>query len=59
VRDALLNVALVVVVLGGAAVFTHLFTKAMYLRCAGCGTLNARRRTACRRCGKPFQAVSS
>jgi hypothetical protein len=58
VGDALLNVALVVAVLGGAAVFTHLFTKAMYLRCAACGTLNARRRTVCRRCGRPFSAVS-
>lgn len=57
-RDVLLNLVLLVGVLGGAAVFTHLFTKAMYLKCAGCGTLNARRRTQCRACGRPFSAVS-
>lgn len=58
-RDALLNLGLLVAVLGAAAVFTHLFTKAMYVRCPGCKTLNARRRTQCRGCGRPFSTVSS
>jgi hypothetical protein len=58
VRDLLLNAGLLVAVLGGAALFTHFFTKAMYLRCERCATLNARRRTACRRCGGPLTAGS-
>ena len=58
-RDALLNLGLLVAVLGAAAVFTHFFTKAMYLTCPACRTLNARRRTHCRRCGREIRPVSS
>ena len=49
-KDILLNVVVVVVILGLSAVITNLFARAMYIRCAGCGTLNARRRTNCRNC---------
>jgi len=58
-RDLLLNLVLLVAVLGGAAVFTHLFTKAMYLRCPDCKTLNARRRTHCRQCGREIRPVAT
>lgn len=50
-RDALWNAGLLIVVLGGAAVFTQLFTRAMYLRCPSCKILNAKRREHCRACG--------
>lgn len=52
--DTLLTVA----VLGGILVLsgfiTRAFTRKMYYRCAGCGNLNAKRRTHCRICGEPL-----
>lgn len=49
--DTLLTIA----VLGGILILsgfiTGLFTRKMYYRCAGCGNLNAKRRTHCRICG--------
>ncbi len=45
------SVALAVAILGGSAIITHLFARAMYLTCPRCGTLNARRRVQCRKCG--------
>ncbi len=53
-NDTLLNVALAVVILGGSAILTHFFARAMYITCAKCHTLNARRRTQCRSCGEPL-----
>jgi len=50
-RQTLLNVALVVGILGFSAVVTQLFARAMYLTCPQCHTLNARRRSLCRKCG--------
>ena len=47
----LLNIALVVGILGVSAVVTQLFARAMYITCSQCHTLNARRRTQCRKCG--------
>ncbi|MBZ5545845.1 MAG: hypothetical protein LAO07_19565 [Acidobacteriia bacterium] len=53
-RETLLDVALVIAILGGSAVITHLFARAMYVTCPRCRTLNARRRTQCRNCGNPL-----
>lgn len=50
-HSTLVSIALVVAILGGSAIITHLFARAMYLTCARCGTLNARRRVQCRSCG--------
>jgi len=45
-----LNAAVLIAILGGSAIITGWFTRTMYLRCAACGTLNARRRQECRSC---------
>lgn len=50
--ETLLNVALAIIILGVSAVVTHLFARAMYVTCAKCHTLNARRRSLCRSCGE-------
>jgi hypothetical protein len=50
-RDALLSIAVLVAILGVSAAITSWFARTMYNRCAACGTLNARRRAACRACG--------
>jgi hypothetical protein len=50
--DTLLNAALAIVILGGSALLTHLFARAMYVTCQKCRTLNARRRSQCRSCGE-------
>jgi hypothetical protein len=49
-KDVLLNVIVLVAILGVSAVITSVFARAMYIRCAACGTLNAKRRTNCRTC---------
>lgn len=49
-KDIFLNVLMVVVILGLSAIITNVFARAMYIRCARCGTLNARRRVQCREC---------
>ncbi len=53
--STLLNIALAVAILGGSAVVTHLFARAMYIRCRECRTLNARRRVLCRHCGQELR----
>jgi hypothetical protein len=55
VKDTLLNVGIAIAILGGSYVITHFFAKAMYIRCLPCGTLNARRRTNCRSCGRELR----
>jgi hypothetical protein len=55
-RSALLNVALAAAILGGAWALTHLFARAMYIVCPACRTLNARRRSHCRKCGQLLRA---
>ncbi len=55
--EALLQGLIIVGILGFSALLTHWFTRWMYLTCAACGTLNARRRTHCRRCGQPLGAL--
>jgi hypothetical protein len=49
-RDALLSVAVLGGILVVSALITNWFARAMYNRCAECGTLNAKRRTHCRGC---------
>lgn len=51
-NETLLNIALFVGILGLSAVLTELFARKMYFRCTRCGTLNAKRRTQCRKCGQ-------
>ena len=50
-KETLLNIILAVVILAGSYVIMHFFARAMYVRCPGCRTLNARRRNLCRNCG--------
>jgi hypothetical protein len=52
-KETLLNLAVFVGILGGAAIFTEWFTRKMYYRCRNCLTLNAKRRAQCRQCGEP------
>lgn len=54
-KETLLNLALVIAILGGSALVTHLFARAMYITCPKCRTLNARRRKQCRSCGEPLR----
>jgi hypothetical protein len=49
-KDTLLSVAVLLVILVASALITNWFAAAMYIRCAGCGTLNAKRRVQCRTC---------
>ena len=51
-KETLLNIALAVAILGGSYLIMHFFARAMYVRCLGCGTLNARRRSVCRNCSE-------
>jgi len=53
--ETLLSLVLVVAILGVSALATHLFARAMYVTCARCHTLNARRRTRCRSCGEDLR----
>ena len=49
--DTVLNIGLLVLILGTSAWATNAYARAMYNRCDGCGTLNAKRRAQCRICG--------
>ena len=52
--DTLLTLAVLGGILVISGLITRLFTRKMYYRCAGCGNLNAKRRTHCRICGDPL-----
>lgn len=54
-KDTLLSILVLVGILAVSAVITNWFARTMYNRCAACGTLNAKRRTHCRSCGKEMQ----
>ena len=54
-RDTLLSVLVLVGILAASALITNWFARAMYNRCAACGTLNARRRAHCRSCREPIK----
>ncbi|HEX7998066.1 MAG TPA: hypothetical protein VF528_06720 [Pyrinomonadaceae bacterium] len=55
-RYALLNAAVFIGILGASWLITNGFARAMYIRCAACGTLNARRRAQCRSCQTDLRA---
>ncbi len=57
--STLASIALVIAILGGSAMVTHLFARAMYITCPHCRTLNARRRTVCRNCGEELHPPPS
>jgi len=54
-KDTLVSIALLVAILGVSALITQWFARTMYRTCAGCGTLNAKRRTHCRSCGREIK----
>jgi hypothetical protein len=51
-KDALLSIAVLGGILVISALITNWFARSMYNRCPDCATLNAKRRTNCRSCGK-------
>ncbi len=53
-KDTLLSLLVLVAILVASALVTNWFARAMYKRCAACGTLNAKRRAHCRSCNKEF-----
>lgn len=52
--DTVLTVFVIGAVLIVPLILTNLFVRKMYYKCAGCGALNAKRRTNCRLCGHPL-----
>jgi rRNA maturation endonuclease Nob1 len=54
-KDTLLSIVFLVVILLFSAFITSWFARTMYSRCTRCGTLNARRRDACRSCGNQLK----
>lgn len=54
-KDTLLSIAVLVGILVLSAIITNWFAKAMYIRCGGCGTLNAKRREQCRACNQALR----
>ncbi|MCA1591954.1 MAG: hypothetical protein LC754_04740 [Acidobacteria bacterium] len=50
-KDTLVSLAVFACILLASALITNWFARNMYNRCAGCGTLNAKRRAQCRACG--------
>jgi hypothetical protein len=56
-KDTLVSLLVLVGILVVSALITEWFARTMYNRCAACRTLNARRRTHCRACGKQLKDV--
>ncbi|HKR02026.1 MAG TPA: hypothetical protein VJT09_15205 [Pyrinomonadaceae bacterium] len=54
-KDALLTIAVLGGILVVSVVITNWFARKMYIRCGGCGTLNAKRRTQCRACSQELR----
>ncbi|HEX8710035.1 MAG TPA: hypothetical protein VF723_17470 [Pyrinomonadaceae bacterium] len=54
-KDTLLGIAVMGGILIASALITNWFARTMYNRCAGCGTLNARRRSHCRSCSSELR----
>lgn len=54
-QDILWNVALVVFIAGSGIAFTQIYCKHAYAACPACKSLNARRRSECRKCGAPLE----
>jgi len=57
IGDALLTIAVLGGILVLSAVFTSWFTKRMYYTCPDCRSLNAKRRSHCRVCGRDLSDV--
>ncbi|MGI8785596.1 MAG: hypothetical protein ACR2L2_18345 [Acidobacteriota bacterium] len=49
--QTLLGLLVVAAILVASAALTQLYARAAYWRCAGCESLNAKRRSHCRVCG--------
>ena len=56
-KDTLVSLLVLAGILVVSALITEWFARTMYNRCAACRTLNARRRTHCRACGKQLKDV--
>jgi hypothetical protein len=54
-RDTLLSAAVLIAILTLSALITNWFARTMYIRCAACGTLNAKRRAQCRACHRELR----
>jgi hypothetical protein len=52
--ETIAGVAIFGAILLASALVTNWFARTMYRKCQECGTLNARRRSNCRECGKPL-----
>ena len=50
--DLLINAGLLVLILGSSALLTSAYARRAYNRCPDCGSLNAKRRSECRACGR-------
>jgi hypothetical protein len=57
-NGTLLNVVVAVAILVGSYAIMHFFARAMYVRCASCHTLNARRRAQCRSCSAELRGLN-
>jgi len=57
--ETIVGLAIIAAILIASAWVTHLFARAMYNRCAGCGVLNAKRRAQCRNCGRELKRAAS
>ncbi len=53
--ETIFSVVLLAAILYLSAVITNRFARWMYYRCENCGSLNAKRRTACRVCGNSLR----
>jgi uncharacterized OB-fold protein len=54
-KDTLVSITVLAAILIASALFTSWFARTVYNRCARCGTLNAKRRAACRSCGNSLR----
>ncbi len=54
--ETILGFLLVAAILIFSAFITQGFARAMYNRCPGCQTLNAKRRIHCRNCGQSVRS---
>ena len=57
-KDFLINAALLIGILGASFFITNWYASA-YITCANCKTMNARRRTNCRKCNSPLRTTNA
>lgn len=53
------NIGLLILILGSSAWITNAYGRGMYNKCDNCGTLNAKRRRQCRKCGTSMTLLQS